>query len=183
MNRYIMTSSIAPFISKTHDLIQNAPNELIEWTTDGSGFVVKDPKRLEKEVLHKYFKHNNFSSFARQLGFYGFRKSTKFVWTDSSSIATRCCEYRHKNFLRGRLDLMTDIQRKTYGLNEEEDEIKDKIEMLASRVDQLNNLVQKLLDEKLVADSPVYTHPVEFDVSFALSHDDMLELFGTIASK
>ena len=53
MNRYMVTSSIAPFISKTHDLIQNAPNELIEWTTDGSGFVVKEPKRLEKEVLHK----------------------------------------------------------------------------------------------------------------------------------
>lgn len=62
-----MISSITPFISKTHDLIENASKELIEWTADGTGFVVKEPKRLEKEVLHKYFKHNNFSSFARQL--------------------------------------------------------------------------------------------------------------------
>lgn len=158
-----MISSITPFISKTHDLIVNAPKELIEWTADGTGFVVKEPKRLEKEVLHKYFKHNNFSSFARQLGFYGFRKSRHIFPMDSSLIGTRCCEYRHKNFIRGRPDLMTEIHRKTYGSSSKEVDGMDKdIEILGSRVEQLSNLVQKLIPDELIAESTLNAYTSMF---------------------
>ena len=37
-------------------------------------FLVEDTDALQEEVLGKYFKHNNFSSFIRQLNMYGFRK-------------------------------------------------------------------------------------------------------------
>ena len=41
---------------------------------DGLSFHVKDPARLEKEVLPKYFRHSRFQSLVRQLNFYDFKK-------------------------------------------------------------------------------------------------------------
>ncbi len=37
-------------------------------------FVIKDQKVFEQHIIPKFFDHNKFSSFARQLNFYGFRK-------------------------------------------------------------------------------------------------------------
>lgn len=166
-------TTITPFISKTHDLIQAAPKELIEWNADGTGFIIKHPKRLEKELLHKYFKHSNFSSFTRQLSFYGFQKSSRFLWFDSSSkVGTKCCEYRHKNFIRGRVDLMSEIQRKTHGSSdaEEIEETKEKLQTLTSRVDELNSLVQQLMEEEIIFETtagvPVEKEEINSDEMF-----------------
>lgn len=35
---------------------------------------VHNPSKLEREVLNKYFRHSKFSSFQRQLNYFGFRK-------------------------------------------------------------------------------------------------------------
>ena len=41
-------------------------------TPDGEMFVVKDPDLFAAEIIPQYFDHNKFSSFARQLNFYGY---------------------------------------------------------------------------------------------------------------
>ncbi|KAM4802185.1 heat shock factor protein 1-like [Urocitellus parryii] len=40
---------------------------------NGQSFLVLDEQRFAKEILPKYFKHNNMASFVRQLNMYGFR--------------------------------------------------------------------------------------------------------------
>ena len=50
--------------------------DIIEWSTySGNGRIeVHHPARLESEVLGRYFRHSKYSSFQRQLNYFGFRK-------------------------------------------------------------------------------------------------------------
>lgn len=60
-----------PFLTKTYQLVDDpSVNELISWNDDGSTFIVWRPAEFARDLLPKYFKHNNFSSFVRQLNTY-----------------------------------------------------------------------------------------------------------------
>jgi heat shock transcription factor len=60
-----------PFLTKTYQLVEDpAVDDVISWNEDGSTFVVWRPAEFARDLLPKYFKHNNFSSFVRQLNTY-----------------------------------------------------------------------------------------------------------------
>ena len=39
----------------------------MKWAIDGIGFIVVKEEAFSKEILPKYFKHSNYSSFVRQV--------------------------------------------------------------------------------------------------------------------
>lgn len=62
---------IPPFLSKTYDLVEDPTlDPIISWGPTGESFVVWDPVEFARLVLPRNFKHNNFSSFVRQLNTY-----------------------------------------------------------------------------------------------------------------
>lgn len=60
-----------PFLTKTFEIVDDFnTNHVISWSFGGSSFVVWDPHCFSTELLPRFFKHNNFSSFVRQLNTY-----------------------------------------------------------------------------------------------------------------
>nr|QBC36000.1 heat shock transcription factor B2b [Narcissus tazetta subsp. chinensis] len=91
-----------PFLSKTYQLVEDSSvDDVISWNEDGSAFIVWKPAEFARDLLPKYFKHNNFSSFVRQLNTYGFRKIVPDRW-----------EFSNDAFRRGEKRLLCDIQRR-----------------------------------------------------------------------
>ena len=61
----------APFLTKTYQLVEDPiTNDVISWNENGTAFVVWKTADFARDLLPKYFKHNNFSSFVRQLNTY-----------------------------------------------------------------------------------------------------------------
>jgi len=90
-----------PFLTKTFEMVDDpATNAVVAWSGDDS-FIVKDPGQFSTNILPCYFKHNNLSSFVRQLNIYGFRK-----------VNSDCWEFSHPHFRRGWFDSLREIKRR-----------------------------------------------------------------------
>ncbi|XVF87497.1 hypothetical protein PTKIN_Ptkin18bG0124900 [Pterospermum kingtungense] len=101
------TKAPAPFLSKTYALLEegeetaDGSKKIVSWNADGTGFVVWLPAEFSELTLPRYFKHNNFSSFIRQLNTYGFKKTSSKRW-----------EFKHEKFQRGCKHMLVEITRK-----------------------------------------------------------------------
>jgi len=97
---------IPSFIRKTYDILEDARfPQFIDWNPEGNALVIKKPSEFSQKVLPIYFKHNNFTSFVRQLNMYDFHKKR----TQGLDHV-----YIHDLFLKGKRHLLQGIKRKTH---------------------------------------------------------------------
>ncbi|KAJ3085490.1 hypothetical protein HK102_014118 [Quaeritorhiza haematococci] len=104
------------FIQKLYKILEDdVCRHLICWSATGTSFLVLDAVEFAKQVLPKVFKHNNYTSFVRQLNLYGFHKVNRSYHRHNSHESERDHgprEFFHPSFIRYRPDLLTEIRRK-----------------------------------------------------------------------
>ncbi|CAL9748417.1 unnamed protein product [Musa acuminata subsp. burmannicoides] len=87
-----------PFLVKTYEMVEESgTDEMISWGKKGESFVVWKPAEFARDLLPLHFKHNNFSSFVRQLNTY---------------VVAERWEFTNDNFRREEKKLLRNIHRR-----------------------------------------------------------------------
>lgn len=93
----------APFVQKIFSLLQDKQNSTAcQWSENGKSFTIWNTASFCRDVLPRYFRHNNLSSFIRQLNQYGFHKLHPNRW-----------EFGHEKFIRSQPEQLKFIERKS----------------------------------------------------------------------
>ncbi|KAI0047142.1 hypothetical protein FA95DRAFT_1492904 [Auriscalpium vulgare] len=126
------------FVTKLYQMINDPKSaHFIAWTELGTSFVVSNVGEFSRSILGSHFKHNNFSSFVRQLNMYGFHKINRTPRAQRTSTDAQTWEFSHHKFLRGRPDLLEEIKRKAL---EPDPSIKHRVELPGEVAAQLSQM-------------------------------------------
>jgi len=133
---------VSGFISKIYKMVSDpATQDIVSWNDRGDGFVVRNEFVFASQIMRTYFRHQNFSSFVRQLNFYGFHKRSS-----PSSLTS----FYHPSFRKGRPDLLPQIQRKSTetkdsGLRDLVNNLQNEVAELRQQNEDLFKIQQRML--------------------------------------
>ena len=92
------------FLLKLYTILETPEYQnIIHWSDNGKYFIVQNLHDFTENILNKYYKHNNYSSFVRQLNMYDFHKKRS---SQNEHI------FQHKLFTKGQKELIPTIKRK-----------------------------------------------------------------------
>ncbi|XP_064202221.1 heat shock factor protein 1-like isoform X2 [Anguilla rostrata] len=149
------SANVPAFLIKLWTLVEDPDTDsLICWSQSGTTFHVFDQARFSKEVLPKYFKHNNMASFVRQLNMYGFRKVVHIEQGGLLKPDKEDTEFQHPYFIRGQEYLLENIKRKVTNVsNVKHEDVRlgqDDISKLLSSAKSMKGK-QESMDSKIIA--------------------------------
>lgn len=86
--------SVPPFLNKCYDMVEDpSTDSVISWSLPGGdSFLISDVPQFSVTLLPNYFKHNNFSSFIRQLNIYVFSLSLSYFFLNFIFILLFNCD-------------------------------------------------------------------------------------------
>ncbi|KAI9033751.1 hypothetical protein CLU79DRAFT_692662 [Phycomyces nitens] len=113
-HRLTAQRSVPAFLNKLYNMVEDATTkDLIRWATDGASFIVERHEEFAKAVLPRFYKHNTFASFVRQLNMYDFHKVPHIqqgvLIADNEN---EIWEFSNPHFQRERPDLLALVTRK-----------------------------------------------------------------------
>ena len=104
-DKYKKKGEYPNFLLKLYQILENESyKDIIHWTEDGKYFIISNLHDFTEQILPKYYKHNNYSSFIRQLNMYDFHKKKS---GQNEHV------FHHQNFIKDRKDLLKLIKRKS----------------------------------------------------------------------
>jgi hypothetical protein len=87
---------------KQKRVVEDKTQAIIEWSPSGRAFKIVDVAAFSSQILSKYFRTSNFSSFQRNLNLYGFSKVRRGPDADM---------YAHPGFIRGCQDNLSQLRK------------------------------------------------------------------------
>lgn len=151
----LSSGNVPAFLTKLWTLVEDPDTDpLICWSPSGTSFHVFDQGRFSKEVLPKFFKHNNMASFIRQLNMYGFRKVVHIEQGGLVKPERDDTEFQHPFFIRGQEHLLENIKRKVTNVSSVR---QDDAKICAEEVNKILNDVQLMKGKQETIDSRIVT--------------------------
>lgn len=142
------------FLKKILDMIELENKTIISINKENDGFVISDIRNFVSKILPKYFRTKKYSSFVRQLNFYGYRKAS------SCRNLKNKAEYKHKEFKKyiGKFVKPKDdvfvLSNMLDEMKKENDELKENLDNISSNYEilkgKLNELSTKSIPPALV---------------------------------
>ncbi|CAG11654.1 unnamed protein product, partial [Tetraodon nigroviridis] len=169
-------SNVPAFLTKLWTLVEDPDTDpLICWSKTGNSFHVFDQGRFSKEILPKFFKHNNMASFIRQLNMYkrvcrsrkcascqvtasvfsdGFRKVVHIEQGGLVKPERDDTEFQHPYFIRGHEHLLENIKRKVTNVSAVRQE---EVKMSTEEVNKLLSDIQAMKGKQENIDNRILT--------------------------